>query len=591
MAETPVMIDKRGSVDRDDALLVRRGDDGWELEVYIADVASGVAPGSDADVQAFQRRESAYGGVRGTKKMLPRPIETRLTLAEGRSCAAVRVRVELTPDGLVRATHVDRARLEGAVAMDHGQVAGALAEEQHPLRPMLRAAADLAEVLLARRRDGGALALYDLLHGWATTEEGTLVQVAPSKRTIGYKIVQECMIAANTALANWAAARDLPVLFRNHTVANVAPPRADLLADLETAVADGTPARIEALQQRALLVMRRAVYAPHMGGHWGLNLPGYVHATSPLRRYADLVTQRLITSTLDGAPLPYTAEQLDAIAQVLNAGAAADAEAKNQRFKDARHREARQAASTQQDYSALPDRQFHAVLKRAAAENIANPDLVKDAARRAEEGLLTHRQVQMVLLETSGEEWEPARQACLDVLAQSPEEAVSVLSVHAQSTGQELPAFCDEAKGKPPHTVFTVQATFSRHSGQARAASTKKAARHQAALSLLADLAGLPDPSADHAEQIPAPPKETVAVPAQGRQPVMVLNEYEQKRIIGELQYESAREGPSHVPTFICSASARHRGEVLTAQGTAPAKAAAKSEAAARLLQEIQARQ
>ncbi|MDO0930021.1 RNB domain-containing ribonuclease [Streptomyces sp. TG1A-8] len=119
------MIDRKGSLDRDDAITVRRLPDGWELAVYVADVASGVGPGSTADREAFARRESAYGGFRGTAKMLPRAVEARLTLAEGRTCAALRVRITCDDGGTLLGVDVGRAQMRGALALDHRSVAGA----------------------------------------------------------------------------------------------------------------------------------------------------------------------------------------------------------------------------------------------------------------------------------------------------------------------------------------------------------------------------------------------------------------------------------------------------------------------------------
>ncbi|MFB6881401.1 RNB domain-containing ribonuclease [Streptomyces noursei] len=592
-AAPPVMIDRKGSVDRDDALSVRRLDDGWELTVYVADVASGVARNSTADREALRRRESAYGGWRGTAKMLPRPVEERLTLAPGRPCAAMRVRVNIAADGTARHCQVDRATLRGAVAMDPQEVADAITDPAHRLRGALREAAALSEVLLARRRDQGALALYDLLSGWATDEDGGLVRLAASERNVAYKVVQECMIAANTALAAWAAQRDLPLLFRNHSVAKVAPPRQVLLDDLDLALADGSPARLEALRQRTLMVLKAAEYAPFMGGHWGLNLPGYVHATSPLRRYADLVVQRVVFHHLDGADAPYTPDELALIATALNDGARADREAQTDFFKRAAHARDRRAAATDADYSPLDSRAFHAVLKRGCKENIAAPSLTGEAARRAAAQQLTALEFQLLLLVAGGQNWEGARAAGLKAVAAAPETAVSVLSVHAQVNGLSPTEFFDGSDGQSPHTVFSSSASLTvdgQHvRGATRTASTKKAARHQAAVSLLARLAELPDPSQDLTAPVPRtkPEKATASSTPQGLSPLMTLNEYAQVRVISGLQFDITGQGPSHMPTFTCHAQAHYEGEQLTGTASAPSKAAAKTKAADLLLKAI----
>ena len=590
------MIDHPGTVDRDDAIGIKRVTDGWYLTVYVADVAAGVPLDSAVDRAAFERRESAYGGWRGTQKMLPRDVESRLTLAEGRACAAIAIGMHVGPDGAVRDVAVERVSVDGLVAVDHAQAAKAVGDRGHRLHEVLREAAAVSEVLLARRRRQGALAVYDLLSGWATSEDGVVVRVAAAERTIGYKIVQECMIAANTALASWAAQRDLPLLFRNHSAARVAPPRQALLEDMDLAFADGSLTRLEALRERALMTLKAAEYAPFMGGHWGLNLPGYVHATSPLRRYADLVVQRVVSSHLDGADSPYEDETLLEVAQALNTGARQDREAEQETRKNWAHSAARRrAAATSADYTGLDASAFHSLLKRGCKEDIAGAALVAETARRAAAGQLTSLELQLALLVASGPGWEPARKACLDAVAGAPETAVSVLSVHSQVNAWPPAEFTVHAFGQGQKTVFSAQTSWAAGEnlveGARRSAPTKKAARYQAALSLLAHLAGLPDPSRDLAQPAPtsASPSNgtSSAGVAVGGSAVSVLNEYQQTHVVSDLHYAVRGQGPSHQPTFTCTARVIHNGQTLRACASASTKGAAKTAAAASLLEQI----
>jgi ribonuclease R len=592
----PVMIDSKGTVDRDDAITVHPTSDGWRLTVYVADVASGVALGSDADREALRRRESAYGGWRGRAKMLPRPVENRLTLAPGRACPALAVHMKIDRGGSVNHVEVERATVRGALAMDHAEVAAAVRDSGHPLHDGLRQAAAVSEVLLARRREHGALALYDLLSGWATDEDGAVVRLASFERNMAYVIVQECMIAANTALAGWAAERDLPLLFRNHSASKVAPPRDVLLHDLDLAFTAGSDARLAAQQQRTLMTLRAAEYAPFMGGHWGLNLPGYLHGTSPLRRYADLVVQRIVLSHLDETASPYTPDELHAVAQALNDGARRDREAESESRKSVTHsRTRRAAADASADYSRLDSAAFHAILKRGCKEQIAGPSLVGEAARRAADQKLTSLEQQLVLLVARAAGWEPARVACLQAIAASPETAVSVLSVHAQVNGFALPEFTVEARGEGHDAVFRAQGSWSsgdvQVAGAERSASTKKGARHQAALSLIARLADLPDPSRDLAAwgRTAAAPTAKALPPAEDRSPVSVLNELEQTRVITSLTYGVSSEGPGHQMVFSCTARAELDGQSLSVTASATKKATAKAHAADGLLTQIRA--
>ncbi|MET8605578.1 RNB domain-containing ribonuclease [Streptomyces rubiginosohelvolus] len=590
------MIDRPKSLDRDDAIGIERAEDGWHLTVYVADVAAGVTPGSSLDREAFKRRRTEYRGSWALHTMLPRQVEARLTLAEERPCATIAIRMHVHPDGAVGHVDIERATVRGLAALGHAEAADAVADRGHPLHEVVREAAAVSEVLLARRRRQGALALYDLLSGWATNEDGVVVRLASFERTVGYKIVQECMIAANTALASWAAERDLPLLFRNHSAARVAAPRQTLLDDLDLAFADGSAARLEALRERTLMTLKAAEYAPFMGGHWGLNLPGYVHATSPLRRYADLVVQQVITSHLDGDGSPHDADGLLAIAESLNTGARQDRDAERESRKSSAHSSARRgAAATSADYTGLDAPAFHALLKRGCKEDIAGGPLVTETARRAAAGKLTSLELQLVLLVAGGPGWEPARSACLDVVAAAPETAVSILSVHAQVNGLPPVEFTVQTIGQTPNTVFYAQASWpageSPVQGARRSAPTKKAARHQAALSVLAQLAALPDPSLDLAQPVPGatqrPAVPDVAAAEDGRSPISVLNEYQQTGIITGLRFSTNGEGPSHLPTFTCTAEATHDGEAVRASAAASTKAAAKTAAAADLLERV----
>lgn len=591
-----VMIDRPGSLDRDDAIGIERVEDGWLLTVYVADVAAGVTPGSTVDREAFGRRRTEYRGGWALHTMLPQQVEARLTLAEERPCPTIAIRMHVRPDGAVGRVDVERATVRGLVALGHAEAADAAGDRDHPLHEVVREAAAVSEVLLARRRQQGALALYDLLSGWATSEDGVVVRLATFERTVAYKIVQECMIAANTALASWAAERDLPLLFRNHSAARVAAPRQTMLDDLDLAFTDGSAAQLEALRERTLMTLKAAEYAPYMGGHWGLNLPGYVHATSPLRRYPDLVVQQVISSHLDGDDSPYDADRLLAIAEALNIGARQDRDSERESRKSSAHSAARRgAAATSADYTGLDPQAFHALLKRGCKEDIAGGALVTETARRAAGGQLTSLELQLVLLVAGGPGWEPGRSACLDVVVAAPETAVSILSAHAQVNALPPVEFTVQTIGQTPNTVFYAQASWPAGDrpvlGARRAAPTKKAARHQAALSLLAGLAELPDPSYDLAEPVPGAtqlPTTTGGAAAQdGRSPISVLNEYQQTRIVTGLTFSTDGEGPSHLPTFTCTAEAAHDGQAVRASATASTKAAAKAGAAAGLLERV----
>ncbi|MDV6247024.1 RNB domain-containing ribonuclease [Rhodococcus opacus] len=178
---TLLMIDSATARDRDDAISVTPlpGGRGWAVEVHIAGVADVVELGSVADEQAFLRAETRYLRSR-TIPMLGETAEQAATLTAGSRRTSLRVTGTLTSDGQLVDVTVGRGEIPPGrcVAVDHAEVPGILSDPAHPLHPQLVAADAAAQVLLGARRDGGALAFYDLTRGWASSEDGAIVAIA-----------------------------------------------------------------------------------------------------------------------------------------------------------------------------------------------------------------------------------------------------------------------------------------------------------------------------------------------------------------------------------------------------------------------------
>jgi ribonuclease R len=171
--------------------------------------------------------------------------------------------------------------------------------------------AELQEKLTAMRRRRGAID-FDLPEAKIVVgEEGQVTAIEKRPRNRAHRLVEEFMLAANEAVARWFGARELPTIYRVHGL----PDEEKLKAFLELAAAHGftvpeapsDPRALNALlerfhghaQQRALnqlllRAMMQAVYAPENIGHYGLGAEHYLHFTSPIRRYPDLVVHRLL---------------------------------------------------------------------------------------------------------------------------------------------------------------------------------------------------------------------------------------------------------------------------------------------------------
>jgi exoribonuclease R len=125
------MIDKPGTVDRDDAIWCESAGDGWDAVVHIACFADVVPTGGSVDLQAARRMRTIYLPNK-VVPMLPRPVEDAATLHPDHTRASVSVNFHINADGTVSDAHVAQGRLSGGVAMDYAQATAALTNETHP---------------------------------------------------------------------------------------------------------------------------------------------------------------------------------------------------------------------------------------------------------------------------------------------------------------------------------------------------------------------------------------------------------------------------------------------------------------------------
>lgn len=612
---TLLMIDSQHARDRDDAFSVipRADGRGWSVEVHIAGVADVVELGSVADEQAFLRAETRYLRSR-TIPMLGDTAEQAATLTTESRRTSLRVTGTLTTDGRLVDVTVGRGQIPSGrcVAVDHAQVPGILTDTAHPLHPQLTAADAAAQVLLGARRDGGALAFYDLTRGWAANEDGAIVAIAAELRTVAYVIVQELMIATNETVALWCVEQGLPILFRNHRPNPVAGSTDELMHEI--AAAAGDPDLFAKLRGRLLSTLRAATYDPTVHGHYGLRLSAYSHVTSPLRRVADLINQRIIFAHLDHSPTPYTGEQLAALGADLNRRTRAAREAKKNHFKHADQRIVAEQAATA-DLTALDGRRFHKVLKAEAAGPL-RAELAAELARRVDADLMTAPDV-AVLIDAADPTWRPIQLRVLDTLADThPEMGPSVASVWQQAHPDQPPTDLEIRRNGADHNpLFAARATHRGIRGPWTTATAKKPAE-QAALwaALRAQLTGTdhPDTEPDWPTTQPSPHPTTPPPAPQDSDPAKSVEPH-RKTTPAALNLDGAKkskalsnptawlmslaqnnhqappewkfhtDGPSHAPHF--TATVHLAGHTATADATT--KTAAKTASAAALVETL----
>jgi ribonuclease R len=595
-AETGIMIDAATTVDRDDAIWIESDGDGFDVWVHIARVADHVANGGRADTEAHRRVHTRYRADH-TKHMLPAPIVATASLEPDRANDTFAVHLRLDAAGHVTAADLGPGRLTRSWALAHGEAAAAAGSAAHPLHGTLALALRFAQTMLAARRNAGALAFYDLLSGFATNEEGQLVRLDSSMRNSGYIIVQEFMIAANAQIAAWAVREDLPILFRNHRLAAVAGDPAELRDELDSIAATGDNAAFEMLRTRMRMVARAATYGPTVHGHHGLQLPAYTHATSPIRRYPDLVTQRILLAASLGHPSPYAIDALNTIAAHVNERIDEERRAKAEYFKQKAHEQtARQIEAA--DFAALPYKQFARVLQFAVERGETPAGLAEDTARRLDLRELQLREFASVYLYGSGD-FGPLRERMNRHLAAEPQQAQSIVNVYLQDrlggpvsnetnvqwTVEDAPGF----EGPLFSAKIAIRYDGEERESPLRLQRNKKDARNQAALALVALLAGLPDLSSDAAAKPRADEPRKLLVDA-AVNPAEAVQIYAARGIVEQLTWHFTTEGPAHERTFLCRAEGRMRGtgEDVGAEGTGPTKQASKTAAAQELRVQIE---
>lgn len=337
--------------------------------VGIADVDSHVPQSSPLDRHAADNMTSVYTGVK-TFPMLPTPLSQDLTsLSQDAVRIALVIEMEVAPDGSVdhvvpfRALVCNSARLtynEAGPWLDDqdthraienptdriGESKGiATPGSTPPLQPEIQQSPGLAEQLRlqheaakrlrAVRQERGALD-FETVEARPVVAQGRVVDLEVTRKNQARYLIEDLMIAANTALARLLAEAGILSLQRVvrspqrwPRIVEVAarwgeslPPAPDCraLADFLARRRAADPVHFPDLSLTIVKLLGPGEYTVVRGnvlpeGHFGLAVTTYTHSTAPNRRFADLVIQRLLKAYLAGSPPPYTEADLTDIAR------------------------------------------------------------------------------------------------------------------------------------------------------------------------------------------------------------------------------------------------------------------------------------
>ena len=344
-------IDGDDAKDFDDAISLEPMDNGhWLLGVHIADVSHYVAPGSPLDQQAYYRGTSVYypGHV---VPMLPFALSHGIcSLNPKVDRLAFSALIEVDMDGRRYGAQFAKSVICSASRMTYHKVNQILAGDEklraayHFLTKTVERMNDLAHALYKRRIERGALELDIPETEIRVDENGRPIDIQYRARGESEKLIEEFMLLANESVAAFMCERGDPTVYRVHE--NPDPEKLRVFAQFARPFGyridpsnPGDTAQFQTVlrgakhdpRQRILpmLLLRslaRARYADECIGHYGLKAKYYLHFTSPIRRYPDLIAHRMLQRALTGQPFTDADWRLceDAAAQATTREQAAD---------------------------------------------------------------------------------------------------------------------------------------------------------------------------------------------------------------------------------------------------------------------------
>ncbi|QOY86624.1 RNB domain-containing ribonuclease [Paludibaculum fermentans] len=337
-------IDNDTSRDLDQLEVAERVQAGIRVLIAIADVDSAVSSGTPIDGHAASQTTSVYTGIK-TFPMLPEELSTDLTsLNEASDRLAMIVEMVVAGDGAIASSDIYRALVRNRAQLTYNAVgpwlegtAGAPPKvtAQPELNSQIKLQDEAAQLLSRERHRLGALNI-DRVEAEAILSGGRLQGINARGKNRATALIETFMIAANGVMAHTLLNAGAPSLRRVVKT----PERWPRIVELAARYGETLPATADSGALNAFLERRRAADPVHfedlslavvklMGsgeysfarpgdtnqGHFALAAHDYTHSTAPNRRFADLVTQRLMKCVLAGQAVPYSGEQLESIAR------------------------------------------------------------------------------------------------------------------------------------------------------------------------------------------------------------------------------------------------------------------------------------
>ena len=329
-----VTIDGEDARDFDDAVYAeKRPGGGYRVVVAIADVSHYVRTDKPLDNEAKDRGTSVYF-PHFVLPMLPEALSNGLcSLNPNVDRLCMVCDLKLSRAGKVTGYEFYPSVMHSKARLTYTQVAqyfdgdSNAVPENSAVRKSLNTLFQMYQVLKSLRAERHAME-FETVETYMTFDElGGINEILPRTRNEAHKLIEECMLLANVAAAEYSLKNDIPMLYRVHEppefsriqkvkdfvkLLGLPFPDQPTQADYQ-AVIEATKDRIDAPSIHAVLLrsMMQAYYGANNAGHYGLAYEAYTHFTSPIRRYPDLLLHRAIKSHLKQKPYPISGAALD----------------------------------------------------------------------------------------------------------------------------------------------------------------------------------------------------------------------------------------------------------------------------------------
>jgi len=329
-------IDGENARDFDDAVSVEReGDGGVKLYVSISDVSHYVGEETVLDNEAYLRGTSVYFPDRAIPMFPPELSNEICCLHPGVDRLTLTAELRFDGNGERREVRFYPSVIRSNERLTYTWVRKILVDRDAELRekfssffPSLDLMADLCQELRRKRIARGALD-FDLPEPEVILNlQGETEDIIRAERSLAHQVIEEFMIAANEAVAQFMAEKGFPFLFRIHE-----PPKQEAIDEFRRFISllgyrmrkgpntspkefqkvlsevEGRPEE-RVVNEILLRSMKWAKYSAKNLGHFGLASEGYTHFTSPIRRYPDLIVHRLLKRALSGGEMNVSEEVL-----------------------------------------------------------------------------------------------------------------------------------------------------------------------------------------------------------------------------------------------------------------------------------------